>query len=352
MKKSLLMMVASAMLLVGCGGSEKQQEATEKAESVEVKSLVPERIDRIVEYSTTLEGYEEVNISPSVQGNIEHIYVEPGAKVGAGQLLVRMDQTQLNSAKVQKNTLSVDLARSESLLKSGNLAQSVYDQQKAQYDMTAENVSFLEKNTFVKAPFAGVIAAKNYEDGEMYSPSMPILKLSQVSRLKAYISVPESYFPIVKQNMSITINSDLYKGETFKGKIEIIYPTIDPTTHTFTVKIDIPNASQKLRPGMFARTTLVLGEVDAIVVPYNAVLKLQGSNDRYVYVARNGVAERIAVQLGQRFDDRIEILSDELQKDDQIVVAGQGRLVDGVKVNIVSQTATTEATIENDTVSK
>ena len=235
---------------------------------------------------------------------------------------------------MQINTLGVELARTEALLKSGNIAQSVYDQLKSQYDVAVENKAFLEKNTFVKAPFAGVIAAKNYENGEMYSPQLPILKLSQISRLKAYINIPESYFPVVKKGMSLEIVSDIYPKETFNGKIEIIYPTIDPSTHTFTVKLDIPNGSQKLRPGMFARTTLTLGKVDAIVVPYQAVLKQQGANDRYVFVNRNGEAKRVAVTLGQRFDDQTEIISSEIREGDELVVVGQARLVEGAKINI------------------
>ena len=333
MKRTLLLFAASALIFAGCGKKEAKTEEV-KTENVKVQSLEPQEIMRNVDYSATLEGYEEINISPSVQGTIERIYVEPGAKVAQGQLIVRIDQTQLNSAKVQKNTLAVELARTEALLKSGNIAQSVYDQLKAQYDMAAEQEAFLQKNTFVKSPISGVVAAKNYENGEMYSPAKSILKISQISVLKAFINIPESYFPQIKQGMALDIFSDIYQGETFKGKIEIVYPTIEPSTHTFTAKVVIQNANQKLRPGMFVRTTLALGKVNAIVVPYQAVLKQQGSNERYVFVARDGSAKRIAVTLGQRFDDKTEIVSTELQPDDKLIVVGQARLVDGVKINI------------------
>jgi RND family efflux transporter MFP subunit len=333
MKKAVLFLAASAIVFAGCGKKEAKTEEV-KTENVKVQTLAPKEITRTVEYSTTLEGYEQVNIAPSVQGNIEQIFVEPGAKVSAGTLLVRIDQTQLNQAKVQKNTLAVELARTEALLKSGNIAQSVYDQLKAQYDVAAENEAFLQKNTFVRAPFAGVIASKNYENGEMYSAAKPIFLLAQISRLKAYINIPESYFPVVKQGLGLDIVSEIYPSEIFRGKIEIIYPTIDAATHTFTVKIDIPNAAQKLRPGMYVKTALSLGKVNAIVVPYQAVLKQQGANDRYVFVNRGGEAKRIAVTLGQRFDDMTEIVSSEIKESDELVVVGQARLVDGVKLNV------------------
>ena len=141
--------------------------------------------------------------------------------------------------------------------------------------------------------------------------------------------------------MQLNVVSDIYPDKNFKGRIEIVYPTIDPATHTFTVKMDIPNPSLLLRPGMFAHTTLSLGKVDAIVVPYQAVLKQQGSNERYVFVKRGDTAHRISVTLGQRFDDMTEIESKELRNDDELVVVGQARLVDGVKVQIADNSPQT-----------
>jgi RND family efflux transporter MFP subunit len=332
MKKAVLFLAASAIVLAGCGKKEAKKDVV-KSENVKVQTLQKQEITREVEYSTTLQGYEEVNISPSVQGNIEHICVEPNTRVAAGTLLVRMDQTQLNVAKVQKNTLGVELARMEALLKSGNIAQSVYDQTKAQYDAAAENEAFLQKNTFVKAPIAGVVASKNYENGEMYSAAKPIMQITQISALKAFINIPESYFPQIRQGLPLDIVSEIYPKEVFKGKIEIVYPTVDPTAHTFTAKVQIPNASQKLRPGMFVRTTLPLGKTDAIIVPYQAVLKQQGANDRYVFINDSDTAKRVAVTLGQRFDDKIEIISKEIKEGDKLVIVGQARLVSGAKLN-------------------
>ena len=89
---------------------------------------------------------------------------------------------------------------------------------------------------------------------------------------------------------------------------------------------------------MYVRTRLAVGEVDAIVVPYQSVLKLTGSNDRYVFVNDNGTARRVAVTLGQRYDDRIEIIpveSGALKAGDELVVTGQARLVDGATLEIV-----------------
>ncbi len=329
--------------LVACGGKGSTPEGKgatttkKEAEKVKVMTLQSERIAKTLELSSTLEGYETMNISPSITGHIEHIYVEVGSRVQKGSMLVRMDQTQLNTTRITLASTRTELDRVTALKQTGSVSEQVYDQTKAGYDQLVETERFQEQNTFVKAQFSGVISAKNYEDGEMYTGA-PILTLTQISRLKAIINIPETYFPKVKQGMKVSVESDIYPGTVFPATIEIVYPTIDATSHTFQAKLSIPNSAEKIRPGMYVRTQLAVGEVDAIVVPYQSVLKLTGSNERYVFVNDGGTARRVSVSLGQRFDDRIEIIpveKDALKAGDQLVVTGQARLVDGDKLEIV-----------------
>ena len=328
-KDLTLLLLAGA--LVACGGKSAEKQATttkKESEKVKVQTLSNERIAKNLELSATLEGYETMNISPSITGHIEHIYVEVGSRVQKGSMLVRMDQTQLNTTRINLNSTKVELDRVTSLKASGSISEQVYDQTKAGYDQLVETERFQNENTFVRAQFSGIISAKNYEDGEMYTGA-PILTLTQISRLKAIINIPETYFPLVKQGMKVDVRSDIYPDKTFPATIEIVYPTIDPSSHTFQAKLNIPNGSEKRRPGMYVKTTLALGQIDAIVVPYQSVLKLTGSNERYVFTNHDGTAHRVAVTLGQRFDDRIEIIPvipGDLKEGDQLVVTGQARL--------------------------
>ena len=337
-RTALAALAVVSLTACGGGGADKAATTTKKeAEKVKVQTLQSERIAKTLELSSTLEGYETMNIAPSITGHIEHIYVEVGSRVQKGSMLVRMDQTQLNTTRINLASTKTEFDRVKALKESGSISEQVYDQTKAGYDQLAETERFQEQNTFVKAQFAGVISAKNYEDGEMYT-GQPILTLTQINRLKAIINIPETYFPKVKQGMKVEVESDIYPGEVFPATIEIVYPTIDAASHTFQAKLNIPNAAEKIRPGMYVRTRLAVGEVDAIVVPYQSVLKLTGSNDRYVFVADGNTARRVAVTLGQRYDDRIEIIPIEagaVKAGDQLVVTGQARLVDGTTLEIV-----------------
>lgn len=329
------MYVLAALTLIACG-SETTTEQEERVEQVRTKVLHEQEIEREISVSTNLQGYLTQNVAPSLTGKIEHIYCEVGDRKAAGADLVRMDQTQYKTTKISLANLEIEKNRVEMLLKTGSATQQQYDQILAQYNSTKEQLEFLEKNTYVKAPFSGVIAAKNYEDGELYS-GQPILVLTQIDKLKALVAIPESYFPKFKAGMKLTLTSEIYPDQEFPATVEVVYPTIDPTSHTFQVKIVIPNGKNLLRPGMYVTTTIGLGKAKTIVAPYQAVEKLVGANDRYVFVVENGRAKRVGVELGQRFDQNIELISPEIVDGVEMVVVGQHKLVDGVKLNVVSE---------------
>ena len=332
--KKIVLLMAAAVCLIGCG--KKEAQAVQEAERVEVVSTMTLQeceIERVLNVSTNLQGYLTQNVAPSLQGKIEHIYVEVGDRVKEGNMLVRMDQNQYLTSKIQLANLEVEMGRLKALLATGSVSQQTYDQTKVSYDQLKQNLSFLEKNTYVKAPFEGVISAKTYEDGELYG-GQPIVVLTQVKKLKALIAVPETYYPLIKEGMKLTVKSDIYPEETFAATIEVVYPTIDAASHTFQCKVVIPNASEKLRPGMYVTTTLGLGKENTIVVPYQSVEKLIGSNERFVFINENGYAKRVSVKLGQRFDENIEIVAPEIQPGVEYIYKGQSKLVDGVKIQV------------------
>ena len=328
----------AAVAFAACTGKDdtanQKQEVEERVELVRTTVLHTREIQREISVSTNLQGYLTQNVAPSLTGKIEHIYCEVGDRKQKGDMLVRMDQTQYKTTKLTLANLTTELYRVEQLLRSGSATQQQYDQLKTQYEQTKEQLDFLEQNTYVKAPFAGVISAKTYEDGELYG-GQPIVVLTQIDRLKALVAIPETYFPRLKAGMDLTLSSEIYPEETFKAKVEVVYPTIDASSHTFQVKIVIPNSNGKLRPGMYVTTTIGLGKENAIVAPYQAVEKLVGANDRYVFINNGGYAQRVAVTLGQRFDQEIELIAPEIQDGVEIITTGQHKLVDGVKIDVV-----------------
>jgi len=326
----------TAMSFQSCSSGKKDAEKkTVVAENVRITTLEPKDIGRVLEFSANTEAWEEVNLVPVSPGRIEKIYVEVGSRVRAGQTLVQMDQTNLRQAQLNIDNQKNDFKRYETLHETGAISEQTYDQTKTSLDVQKTNLAYLQKNTRISAPFSGVITVKNYENGELYSGAKPIVAIAQLGSLKANINVPESFYPKVKKGMKAVIKSDVYNGQEFAATVTNVYPTVNSSAHTFQVELRIPNGSRKLVPGMFVRATLEMGDAKVLVVPYQAVLKLQGSNERYVFLEKDGIAERVSVKLGSRFDDQVELVSDKIKKGDHLVVAGQAKLRDGIKLNVV-----------------
>ena len=334
MRRITLYALAALVALTGCKKTEqKAEDNAEREELVELTTLHPREIQRIITLSGNLEGYQTVNIAPSLTGKIEHIYVEVGDRVRKNDSLVRMDQQQFRTANLTYNNLQIEMARMEGLIQTGSISQQSYDQMKLSLDQAKENLSFLNTNTYVRAPFSGVISAKNYEDGELYS-GQPIVVLKQVDKLKTLVAIPESYIPQVKNGMKLTLTTEVYPDKTFPAYIEVVYPTVDAASHTFQVKVVVPNGEGLLRPGMYVTTTLGLGKEKVITAPYSTVLKLIGANNRYVFINEGGRAKRVEVEMGQRFGDEVEISAPEIVDGVEMVTKGESRLIDGIKIRV------------------
>jgi RND family efflux transporter MFP subunit len=306
---------------------------------VKVITLSKTRIARTIDYTSTILPFEEVNMAPSTPGRIEKINVEVGDKVARGDELFLMDRSQLYQLKVQLASLARDISRLDTLLKTGSARQQQYDQMATQYDVMKTSVDFMERNTIMKAPFNGVITGKYFEDGEMYSGApttmtgrSAIVTIMQVNPLKVNVSISERYFPLLKKGMRATLTADVYEGEVFTGTVYRVSPTINPATRSFDVELEVPNRNDLLKPGMFVRVSIYMGEEDTFVVPASSVLVQEGTNERYIFIDRDGTAGRVEVTVGKRFDDKLEIISATLREGSRIVNEGQSKLVDGDRI--------------------
>ena len=179
-----------------------------------------------------------------------------------------------------------------------------------------------------------MVTARNFDNGDLYSSaSTPVLVIEQITPVKLLINVSEPYFPKVTKGMTVKVKFDVYGDEEFEGKVSLVYPTIDATTHTFPVEVKLANTRQRIRPGMFGRVTVSFGTLRHVVVPDQAIVKRAGSGDRYVYVYKDGKVSYNKVELGRRMGTEYELISG-VEDNSQVVVAGQTRLADGVEVAV------------------
>lgn len=339
--KQLILSAIALATIVGC--SDKETKTTvEEARPVRVTILDEQTIAKTLEYKANLVADEQVFYAPATVGRIGKIYVEVGDRVKKGDLLVEMDPTNLYQAEVQLKNIEAEYNRAVKLNETGSISKQNYDAAVTAYEVAKSNFDFLKENTKMIAPFNGIITGKYFEDKELYSggafggASKPsIVSLEKIDALKAYVTISEQYFTTIKQGTKVELTTNIYPDRTFEGTVSIVYPTIDPQSRTFTVEVKVPNADEALRPGMYGSINFFIGETTSVVVPALAVLKLQGANNRYVFVEENGVAKRVDVQLGKRFEDQVELISDQIKKGTRLITAGQAKLVDGSKVRVV-----------------
>ena len=336
MKKNPVYALLLALPLAGCnsGGPQTTTEIAPapevKVQTVHIQSVPQEQI-----YTGTIMPWSR-NMITTFQATmrIEKIMVEVGDYVTAGQLLVKMEETNYLQAKLQIENLKVEYNRVEALYQSGGVSKQQLDQLKVQLDVAKEALDNLEKSTFLQSPINGMVTQRNFDNGDL-TGGQPVLVVQQLNPLKISINIQELFFPLVKSSMPASITLESYPDQVFEGKVRLAYPTIDPVTHTFTTEITVNNNQMKMRPGMFARVAFNFGNADHIVVPDLAVVKQSGINDRYVFVLnKDNTVSYTKVVLGQRLGNAYEILSG-LEDGDRVVTAGMSRLIDGTAVKIV-----------------
>lgn len=336
-EKSILIAAATMAMLTACGKKEETQtEAVEELPKVETNVVTAREVPQINEYTATVEADNINNIAPASPNRIKSIAVEVGDHVRKGQTLVRLDPANSDQLKINLDQIKREYERAVRLLEIGGGTRQAVDQLKAQLDAAQSQYDNVLENTVLVSPINGVVTARNYDPGDM-TGNLPVLTVGQLSPVvKVIVNVTESDLSKIRAGLPVTVTFDAFPDENFEGKISRIYPTVDSSTRTFQTEIVITNRGERILPGMFARVSIDLGSHNNVVVPDRAIVKQTGSGNRYVYVYHNGTVSYERVELGRRLDDAYELLSG-VNSGDTVIISGQTRLADGVKVEVINK---------------
>ncbi len=343
MKKSIFALAALfslSFVAVGCGSSkeEAKKETVVEVRSPQVKltQVNAQDVAQLAEFTGSIDPFLMNNISSQMGLRISKIYVEVGDKVRKGQLLVKMDNNQYKQAYVQLANLEVDYNRMKELYEAGGISKQQLDQLQTQLEVSRHAVSNLQENAELRSPISGVVTARNFDPGDMFMPGGGILTIMQVDRLKVMASVPERYYPEVKDGMPVDITLEIYPNEKFPGKVSLVYPAIDAATRTFQVEITVNNPDGRLRPGMMCKAIMGFGTESHVLVPDIAVLKQSGSSERFLFVVdpATKVADRRTVEVGRIVGSNYEIISG-VEDGEYVVTAGMQKVLDNDTVTII-----------------
>lgn len=326
----------SVILLTACGKKDAKESdvAQVTKPNVKIMQVMTRDVEQVYEFTATVEPIVKNNINPTTPGRIRKIFVEVGDPVSKGQRLAQMDNVNLQNSENQIENFRRIYKRVSELHAVGGASQQELDNASLQLNVAETNLKNLQENTMLLSPISGIVTARNYDSGDMYSGQMPILTVMQINPVQLKINVSETFFSRVKKGMPVEVKLDVYQGDTFNGKVTLIYPTIDERSRTFPVEIQLSNPGNKVRPGMFARVNINFGLLSRVVVPDLAVVKQAGSGSRFVYLYKNGKVNYLPVEIGRRIGAEYELISG-VESGAQVVVSGQSKLIDGAEVKVV-----------------
>ena len=326
----VLILSGACLASVACGSkSAPQTEVVEVAKPKVTTTIAHlEQVEMQSTFTGNVEGFAVNNITPQQARRIKRLLVDVGDRVAAGQKVAEMDNSSLAQAKAQYENQKAAFERADELYKFGGESKANWEATKTAYEVSKLTYENLLENTTLISPVAGVVTARNYDNGDMVG-AMPIFVVQKINPVKIMIHASESLYSYLKKGMTVEVELDALPERRFKGRISRITPAIDAATRTFEVEVTVANDREEIKPGMYARVTMNYGKRPNIVVPDRAIVKQLGAGTRFIYVyTQQGTIEFRKVELGRRLNDRYEVLSG-LNDGEEIVITGQAGVKNG-----------------------
>lgn len=362
-KITAIVIIAAVFMIVfvwrGKGTDNDKQAATLK---VVTQTIGTAKLDETIPVTGSFEPLISVEIVPEISGQLQQLQLANGTPVDVGVVvkegeviaainhdiyLARLAECQaaleagkiaLADAEREKNRMvklfeggsATEQARDKAVT-TADLAAAQLKQAQAALEMAKVNV---DKAT-IESPLSGVVAQKYVDHGNMVGPSTPLVRIVQIDTLKVRGGVSERYLPqLVSGKTPVNIKTDAYPQDEFEGMVYKVGVAVDTVTRTGEVEIRVPNTDGKLKPGMFARMTIMVSQKECVVVPDSALVR--EADQTYVFVVNANVARRCSVKLGVWQGQLHEVMNG-VSPGDVVVTHGQTQLKDGQAVEIVQE---------------
>lgn len=317
-------------------GSNQQQNQVTAVDVFIIKSQV---LDNDIKAIGNIRANEEAEIRSEVSRKIRGIYFREGAYVGKGQTLFKLDSDDL-TAKLRRQEIEEKLAiskldREKQLIERGLVSQEDYDisentleQIRAEIAITRIDIT----KTYVRAPFSGIIGLRNVSNGAYVTPQTVLTTMQDVSRVKVDFSIPEKYIYLFQKGQKIKFTVDGLEGD-FTGEVYAYEPKVENNTRSLVLRAVCENPGKKLLPGTFANVTFRLSETgNALMVPSQSIVpKLKGQS---VFVVKDGKAVSVDVEIGERTEKMVQIISGNITAGDTIITTNILRLRNNAPVKV------------------
>jgi RND family efflux transporter MFP subunit len=353
------LITASLLLLTGC--SKKETKTVEKTFNVQIQSVEKMQLRPFIEAAGTLTPFEEVFISAEVEGILKTVKVDEGTIVSKGMLLAAIDDTDYNHEVKKDEALlkqveatlantKLEFKRKETLFKEELVTQQQFDDVStrlsladAEIDRAKASLSLARQKlgkTKIYSPLACVVKEKKVSAGDFVKNGTQLFVIIQPNPLKLHFAVPEKDVGRLKTGQDVIFKVDAFPEKDFKGKVNIVYPSLEEKTRTLQVEALVPNPDGILKPGLFAKVILYTGgEKATVVVPVTSLL-YEAELVR-VFVVEGDRAKERSVKIDSKYGEAMEIVEG-VKEGERVVVAGQQALSEGVKVAVLTVPASSK----------
>jgi membrane fusion protein (multidrug efflux system) len=330
----------AALIGLAAGAAAAQDNKTGTV-PVEAAEVVAAPLSEQVTAIGTLLSDEAVTISSEIPGRLKDVHFEEGQPIEKGAALFTLDDSvyraQLADADAKLKLAEQTHKRTSQLFSSKYATAQSADETASNLAVSTAAVELarvqLDK-AHIAAPFAGIVGLRKVSAGEYITAGQPLVNLEAIDPVKADFRVPEKFLPAIRVGQTIRIKVDAFPEDSFEGKVYAIDPRLDVSGRSLLVRAVVPNTDQRLRPGLFARVTVLLELKEAALsVPEQAIVP-QGDS-QFVFKIVDGRVKLTKVVIGTRREGRVEIV-DGLAAGDQVVTAGQLKIRDGTPVSVVN----------------
>ncbi len=348
LKLTCFLFAIASLFLVACDafqkdkagpdGGDAEESATASpppARATPVDGFVvrPSPLEQIINATGNLIAYESVDISPERSGKLESLHFDEAAYVEKGTLLAKINdeelQAQMHRLEVNLELAKKEVARGRELLAIQGISQEELDRLINRVDeINAEQklVRIQIDKSKIYAPFSGVLGLRQISEGAYITPTTVLVQLKQLNPIKLEFDVPERFLSRVREGQTLQFTTE-GSNQTNQARVYAIDTEISSATRTFRVRATAGNGNRTLKPGQFARITLVTGtDPNALLVPTDAIIPVL--DGKQVYVARNGRAIATSVISEDRQSAQVQIING-ISAGDTIIVSGLLSLTDG-----------------------
>jgi membrane fusion protein (multidrug efflux system) len=336
------------ILLAGCTGDGGQSGGGFQRPPTPVEAA-PVAVGPVIDRFTTvgtLEADNSVTVTGEIDGIIVAVPFREGRRLAEGELIARLDDDQLKAeaqrARALRDQTKATWERVKTIVDQGAGAPQDLDDATAALKVAEANLALAETRldkTRITAPFDGLAGKREVSPGTFMRAGTPITRLAQIDQLRVTFAVPERILGSMQLGAQVSISTPAFPDVKLTGLVDVIEPQLDPATRTVGIVALVDNPEEVLRPGMSATISVVLQErAEAMTVPTDAVFVEGGQ--AFVYAIKpDSVVTRVAVTLGTRLPDIVEVLAG-LERGQQVVKAGHQKLYEGAKVMPVGPPAT------------